>query len=658
MDTMKSQLENFRYRADVDGLRALAVIPVIFFHASLGFPGGFVGVDIFFVISGYLITTIIAKEVTRGDFQMKNFWERRIRRILPAAVAMAVLVLIAGAFILLPYQFETLGKSSLAQTFMVSNFYFWQQDGYFAAPSDFEPLLHTWSLAVEEQFYVILPLILLSVTNIGTVRGARWIIILFIISLAWSIYGVAYYPAATFYLLPSRAWELLLGSIIAIVPIKLPKGRHTQSILSWVGLTLILVSFSSYSLLTPFPGLAAIPPVLGAGLLILVNRDTLTLPGKLLSLPPVVFIGKISYSLYLWHWPLLVFAKHLSSHETPLHLRWILVAASFIIGYLSWRFIETPFRKKSLLKGRQKAFKLFLVTTLVLGTIGTIIYKMEGLPKRFGKQLQAIASVKNEEQIVKDTKTIRQTGDLPLLGPVSNDKRILPVLIWGDSHAGMMLPLIRDLCQDRKVDLHYAVHAAHPPILDTNRAPHRPGVAAYNDAVMELVTQKRIKKIILIARWSKYCNASLDLRSPAITDREGSDRDPTEVFETYLTKMIKTLHEMGIQVIIMRQVPYQKRNPVELTFHAHRLDRDDDRLGVTSAEARAHHATANQIFDRLPKDQITIIDPSPYLDMENGHTRIHVGGLPIYSDENHLVARGSRLLRPIFEPIFDKFEKP
>lgn len=231
-------------------------------------------------------------------------------------------------------------------------------------------------------------------------------------------------------------------------------------ILSWTGLAFIIFSFSTHSLRTPFPGLAALPPVLGAGLLILANRDSLTIPGKLLSLPPIVFIGKISYSLYLWHWPLLVFGKHLSVHETPLQIRWMLVISSFIMGYLSWRFVETPFRNSSLIKNRAEAFKLFTITTLVIATIGTVIYKMEGIPKRFNQELQKIAALADEEKPIKNTK---------------------------------------DICNERKVDLYYAVRAAQPPILDTNRYPDRPDVAGHNDAVMDFVKSKNIKKIVLIS---------------------------------------------------------------------------------------------------------------------------------------------------------------
>ncbi|MGC6464401.1 MAG: acyltransferase family protein [Akkermansiaceae bacterium] len=659
MNLDSSRLENFRYRPDVDGLRALAVIPVVFFHAALGFPGGFVGVDIFFVISGYLITTIITRDILRDEFSMKGFWERRIRRILPASAFMALCVLIAGAFILLPYQYEDLGKSAVSQTFMVSNFYFWQQDGYFAAPSDFELLLHTWSLAVEEQFYFLFPLLLVFLFKKGPKAVIWGAVFLFIISLGWSIYGVRNHPSATFYLLPARAWELLIGALIAIAPIKLPSNRTLLNLMSWLGVALIVFSFSQYSLRTPFPGIAALPPVLGAGLLILANRDTLTTPGKLLSLRPVVFIGKISYSLYLWHWPLLVFGKHLSVRDTPLETRWLLVGASFLMAVLSWRFIEAPFRSKTaLLKSRKQVFQFFYVSTIALTLAGTVVYKLEGIPARFESDAREIAIVAEEELIVDDTKEVRTTGKLPLLGPPREGKVPLPVLIWGDSHAQMMLPVVRDLCNERNVDLYYSVRAAHPPILNTNRYPDRPDVAGFNDAVFGFVKDQKIRKIVLIARWTKYCVPSPDSNSVAITDREGSDIHPTEVFETYLNKMVATLHEMGIKVWIVRQIPYQERSPVELLFHAHRLGRDFDSLSQTVRESRHYHTTVNEIFNRLPKDKVTVIDPSPYFELENGYTLIHLDGIPIYFDEDHLTAQGSKVLRPMFSSLFDELEKP
>ncbi|MDB4499033.1 acyltransferase, partial [Akkermansiaceae bacterium] len=215
-----SHLKNsFSYRPDIDGLRALAVIPVILFHAGLGFPGGYVGVDIFFVISGYLITSIIAREMIQGTFTFKGFWERRIRRIFPPAFFVTLITVIAGAWILLPLVFRGLAKAGLAQIGMVANFYFWKQDGYFAGPSDLEPLLHMWSLAVEEQFYFFFPLLLVGLMARGESRTRLVLGIIFTLSLLWSFYGVFHFKMATFFLLPARAWELLLGSVLALLPL-------------------------------------------------------------------------------------------------------------------------------------------------------------------------------------------------------------------------------------------------------------------------------------------------------------------------------------------------------------------------------------------------------------------------------------------------------
>jgi len=232
MEKISPDLENFCYRPEIDGLRALAVLPVLLFHAGLGFPGGFMGVDIFFVISGFLITTLIVRDLQLGTFQMRSFWERRIRRILPAASVMVLATLIVGAIILLPESFENLGQSALAQSLMVSNFYFWQQDGYFAAPSDYEALLHTWSLAVEEQFYLILPALLVFLNRKFPARITLVLWLVFLTSMIWSFFGSYLYPAASFYLLPARAWELLLGSLIAIFAIKVPGGRLGAEFLS------------------------------------------------------------------------------------------------------------------------------------------------------------------------------------------------------------------------------------------------------------------------------------------------------------------------------------------------------------------------------------------------------------------------------------------
>src|SRR5258708_7906370 len=296
------------YRADIDGLRAVAVLLVFAYHLGTArVRGGFVGVDVFFVISGYLIGSIILSEIDSGKFSLLSFYERRVRRILPALfVALAVCAVLAYKFFL-PAELDEFAKSFLAATFSFSNVFFYHQAGYFEGPAAMKPLLHTWSLAVEEQFYIFLPLFLLAVRRYSLAVRRNIVMAVTICSFIISAWGAFKNPDATFYLAHTRAWELLLGTLLALDFIPHFSGRSWRNFLSAAGLTMILASAVLYEKTTPFPGLAAAVPCFGAALIIAAGRDGSSFVGTALSLRPVVFIGMISYSLYLWHWPLIVF---------------------------------------------------------------------------------------------------------------------------------------------------------------------------------------------------------------------------------------------------------------------------------------------------------------------------------------------------------------
>ncbi|BCD95986.1 acyltransferase family protein [Marinagarivorans cellulosilyticus] len=323
-----------KYRAEIDGLRAVAVIPVILFHAGIsGFSGGYVGVDIFFVISGFLITTIIINELNDNSFSIVNFYERRARRILPALMVMLATTSIA-AYILMP---ATLLKSYSDSVFSVvtflSNVYFFLTNGYFSTASDEKPLLHTWSLAVEEQYYVFFPLLMLYLAS-----TARWKIVtllagISVASLCLSEYlSIRQFKDANFYLITSRAWELLAGSLLAFYP-RTTAGNKPKfdEIMAGIGLLLIIYSIIFYTHKTPFPGVYAIVPVLGAALIIRYATST-TLVGKLLSLKPFVWIGAISYSLYLWHQPLFAFLRMKFQHEPSIEHFSVAIVCTFILA--------------------------------------------------------------------------------------------------------------------------------------------------------------------------------------------------------------------------------------------------------------------------------------------------------------------------------------
>lgn len=367
-NTQKPTTHQFRYRPDIDGLRALAVVMVLIFHSGLGLTGGYVGVDVFFVISGFLITGLIQKELASGEFNLKKFWVGRVRRILPAAYVCTLGTLFIGSILLMPPALVDLATSALFQQLMVANFYFWKTGDYFGGASEWKPLLHMWSLAVEEQFYVFYPFFLLLLRN----RSKQFLLIalvaIAIASLIVSEMGVHHFPTATFFLLPTRMWELLVGAIIVFLPT--PKSVFSNqkilAILSMGGLSAVIYSAVFFDSLTPFPGKSALIPCLGAALLIYAQSgETPTLVGRLLSLRPLVFIGLISYSLYLWHWPVFAFSRYwLGSLSVSLKIASLLV--SFALAYLSYYFVETPMRRGRDQVKPAKVFSTALISASIL----------------------------------------------------------------------------------------------------------------------------------------------------------------------------------------------------------------------------------------------------------------------------------------------------
>lgn len=340
-----------RYRPEIDGLRALAVIPVILFHAGFQlFSGGFVGVDIFFVISGYLITTIILTELEAGRFSILNFYERRARRILPALFMIMAMCLPFAWLWLMPSDAKEFSESAIAVLVFASNIFFWRQSDYFDAATELKPLLHTWSLGVEEQFYVLFPMFLMFAWRLGRKRIVVLLAVMALLSLALAEYGIGRMPVATFFLLPTRGWELALGALIAFYLKREDCDRFPPAlyqILSLTGLGLIIYSILAFTRETPFPGLSALIPTVGAGLIILCALPG-TWVGRLLTSRVLVGIGLVSYSAYLWHQPLLSFARHRSLTEPNDFMIASLVVLTFGLAYLTWRYVEVPFRRKDI----------------------------------------------------------------------------------------------------------------------------------------------------------------------------------------------------------------------------------------------------------------------------------------------------------------------
>ena len=420
-----------KYRAEIDGLRALAVLPVIFFHAGFEFfNGGFVGVDIFFVISGYLITTIIISEMAEDNFSIVNFYERRARRILPALFFVMAACLPFAWLWFLPSDLKDFGQSLVAVSIFSSNILFWIEGGYFGTAAELKPLIHTWSLAVEEQYYVLFPIFLMLTWKLGI----KWILILlsiiFLISLGVAEWGAYNSPSGAFFLLPTRGWEILVGVFAAFY---LNYNTHLKShiinqVLSLLGFGMISYSIIAFNETTPFPSLYTLIPTIGTGLLILYAVPK-TYVHKLLSMKFIVGIGLISYSTYLWHQPLLAFTKYrVLGEPSDLNLI-ILCAASLVIAWFSWKFVEMPFRSKTKVS-RRSIFKFALIFTLFFSVTGLWLHNNNGALEYYPKEKQKILAnfINPLDYVNKRHKQIRL-----LEFSKSNDKK--DILIIGDSHS-------------------------------------------------------------------------------------------------------------------------------------------------------------------------------------------------------------------------------
>tara|TARA_R110002020_G_scaffold219974_1_gene427841 strand:+ start:133 stop:2193 length:2061 start_codon:yes stop_codon:yes gene_type:complete len=359
-----------RYRPEIDGLRAVAVLPVILFHAGVGlFAGGYVGVDVFFVISGFLITTILLDELKTGRFSLLGFWERRIRRILPALFTMVTVSSVAAVMLMNPMELQRYSKSVLSVVTFWSNIRFWDESGYFDTAAELKPLLHTWSLAVEEQYYILFPPFLAIVWAYCRRRLLAILLVLFVVSLSISQWTVNAHPAFAFFWLPARSFELGVGVFVALYFQRrdAPGTSVAQEYLSIAGLGLILAAILLFDSQTPFPGLYALVPTVGAGLVILTATPG-TRVHRLLSARPLVGIGLVSYSAYLWHQPLFASVRIATKGEPSTWTMAALTIPCLCLAVLSWRFVEKPFRRRDDI-GRSRLFKATAVMTAALVAI-------------------------------------------------------------------------------------------------------------------------------------------------------------------------------------------------------------------------------------------------------------------------------------------------
>ena len=501
-----------KYRKDIDGLRAVAVAAVVLFHAGLFWvPGGFVGVDIFFVISGYLITRLLMNEMATGHYSIQRFYLRRARRILPALYVVTVATLLLGMVLLPPLELMALSNTAMAVQFFSSNFLFWLQSGYFDALSELKPLLHTWSLSVEEQFYIVWPLTLYLCFR--RAWSIHWVVAgMMGLSFALSCLYLVQKPAAVFYLLPGRAWELLLGAWVATVAPNGFENRVLKEAMAAAGLVLVVASVFLLDKSMPFPGWSALLPCAGAAFLIAAGPGSIV-DRYLLSIRPMVFVGLISYSLYLWHWPLLAYVRAINLGMLPGAQASVALLGATILATLSWQFVEKPFRHA---RQKQQPGAILLKYALAGFSICMVVWVLiasDGLPGRIPERAVAAQAAAmdfnssrgvchlNMEQVrVAEVDKCTTTRGSAAAGGV--------VAVWGDSHAEAIIPGVTAMPVLAGMQLLQLTKTSCPPLLEAVVV--RGGKAysecsQFNENAVRLLRERNdITTVVLSARWPVY----------------------------------------------------------------------------------------------------------------------------------------------------------
>jgi peptidoglycan/LPS O-acetylase OafA/YrhL len=552
------------YRSDIDGLRAVAVLSVLLFHAGFrAFQGGFTGVDIFFVISGFLIGGHIYGEEVSGRFRFSSFYRRRAKRILPALYVVICVVLLLGAALLSPLELQRAATEGVATLLFGSNVFFWKASTYFAVSSDLRTLLMTWSLGVEEQFYFVIPLMMVLLLRLK-VRLLPVLGSLTVFLFCMACYQVEYTPRAAFYLLSSRGWELLVGVVIAVMcgsSTRLsPLSQRAQNVLGAGGILLILLPIALLSKTVPFPGAAALPSVIGCALV-------LCTPGgwtnrTILSTGALRFVGRISYSLYLWHWPLFTFTRIVLGENPSRLLACGVLAVSFVAATASYHWVEQPLRRSR--TPARTLLMRYAAVTAVLIVVCLAVRGSYGLAFRTPQ----LAAEEKLDKATDDPCLVQETIAHPNIANACQENTGGQALaLWGDSHAGSLAPVLREKAHRAGYDFIEMAKGSCPPLADAGLYyPERPMDAgeciAFNNSVLHAIaTERRIGIVVLAGYWRVSLVDPYEHRTGWIVTGAAphaplpSLRESEQVLSTSLLFTITELQKAGKRVLISQDVP-------------------------------------------------------------------------------------------------------
>jgi peptidoglycan/LPS O-acetylase OafA/YrhL len=644
---------HLKYRPDIDGLRAIAVIPVIFYHYSIGCPGGYVGVDVFYVISGYLITKIIYDLTVKRNFSFVEFYERRIRRLFPALFLMLAVVTLWASVEMIWFDLKDYGASLIAATAYVSNFYFYFTTGYFMQAAETKPLLHTWSLAVEEQFYIVVPFVLLAMVRF---TSSRWHVSLILglsaLSFALCIVLTRFYTPAAFYLLPPRAWELGLGGAVAIAA---PAIRpRLGGLLSIGGLAMILYAVFSFSDATPFPGWLVAVPTIGTAAVLGAGGRRETLVERFLCTRPMTFVGKISYSLYLWHWPVIVALNYASGGTFAKGL--IGLGVTFGFATLSWRFVELPFRERRFLP--KHLFIASAITSTVAIVAGAALFLANGFPHP--ANLVKLLDDKRWAELRPDchaTATRASINDLCIRGASG----VAPsFLLAGDSHASALSDGIFAAARAHGIAGVQFTDAGFVPLpgrrsLTSNRGARWSAQQSLTDAFTQYLTQHtELRTVIVTAFWTREATGRSYRNVQEVEVDDSYDGSGTAYNPIALRHALNRLVEMfpDREFVVVDDVP--SGSAIDLKEYARTIysGRTSDG-GLSKAVADTQRASYEPVMEGLVASHQNVRYAPILARLCGPHLcpLFRRDGVPIYRDGDHLSRYGSLDLAPALSGV-------
>ena len=655
-----------KYRAEIDGLRALAVMPVILFHAGFEtFRGGFVGVDVFFVISGYLITTILINDIEQKRFSILNFYERRARRILPALFFVMVVCIPFAWIWMLPSQMKDFSQSIIAVSLFVSNILFWKETDYFGVNAEEKPLLHTWSLAVEEQYYLLFPIFLILLWRFGKNRVFWIIFIIALFSLILSEWGWRNKPNANFYLAPTRAWEILAGSITAFI--LQARGVKKNNVLAFLGLVGIIFSIFAYDASTPFPSIYTLVPVIGAMLIVLyAHKNTIT--AKLLSTKAFVGIGLISYSAYLWHQPLFAFARIRSLVSPSDFLMVLLSLSSIALAYFSWKYVEMPFRKVNALQ-RKHIFMISFLFLIVFLTFGFVGHIKSGIPSRLDSKIIDLVEIHSIETKLRDDGGCnRRENETEILACLFGSKHNLKVALVGDSHASSLVSALNEIGLDNNIG--FVRHTKNEcPFVRNFQSGTFGNCFEFVDGVLSWLEENNsIEKVIISQRLQFYIKEPNSLNTVGGNEVFGNNlygtietlRESFEVRKKHILsefkETIKLLASKNHQLDIILISPI----PVHEVHVPHQLAKSLIYLGNDSAVGplplKRYYYNNKDVFGVLDElnnlDNVVVYRLDEYL-CSSKSCRSVLGSIPLYYDNNHLTKEGALIALKSISDLLD-----